>query len=61
VHVTGSLGIKDDLINAGAIFQDSAVVVGRHFVGSRKPDDLTAFTRACLQVLSSRRAAATHD
>src|ERR1700744_2227518 len=26
VHVTGSMGIKDDLINAGAIFEDSAVV-----------------------------------
>jgi deglycase len=54
VHVTGSLGIKDDLINAGAIFEDEAVVVDRHFVSSRKPDDIPIFMPACLQVLSSR-------
>ena len=53
VHVTGSLGIKDDLVNAGAIFEDEAVVVDRHFVSSRKPDDLPMFMAACLQVLSS--------
>lgn len=55
VHVTGSLGIKDDLVNAGAIFEDEAVVVDRHFVSSRKPDDLPMFMAACLQVLSSSR------
>ncbi len=51
VRVTGSLGIKDDLVNAGAIFEDAAVVVDRHFVSSRKPDDLPAFMSACLKVL----------
>src|SRR5262249_24476900 len=34
VRVTGSPGIKDDLINAGAIFEDAPVVVDRHFVSS---------------------------
>ena len=43
---TGSLGIKDDLVNAGASFEDAAVVVDCHHVSSRKPDDLTAFLRA---------------
>ena len=52
VRVTGSPGIKDDLINAGAIWEDSAVVVDRHFVSSRKPDDLPDFCRGILQVLS---------
>jgi protease I len=51
VKVTGSPGIKDDLINAGAHFEDAAVVVDRHFVSSRKPDDLPDFCRAMLQVL----------
>lgn len=51
VKVTGSPGIKDDLVNAGAIFEDAAVVVDRHFVSSRKPDDLPDFCRAMLQVL----------
>lgn len=58
VHVTGSLGIKDDLINAGAIFENEAVVVDRHFVSSRKPDDLPVFMVACLQVLSPSHSSA---
>jgi len=52
VRVTGSPGIKDDLVNAGAIWEDAAVVVDRHFVSSRKPDDLPEFCRAILQVLA---------
>ena len=53
VKVTGSPGIKDDLVNAGAIWSDAEVVVDRHFVSSRKPDDLPAFCRAILQVLAA--------
>lgn len=53
VKVTGSPGIKDDLVNAGAIFEDASVVVDRHFVSSRKPDDLPDFCRGMLQVLCS--------
>ena len=52
VRVTGSLGIKDDLVNAGAIWEDQSVVVDRHFVSSRKPDDLPDFCRGILSVLS---------
>jgi protease I len=55
VRVTGSPGIKDDLTNAGAIWEDAAVVVDRHFVSSRKPDDLPDFCRAILQVLTKPR------
>ncbi len=51
VRVTGSPGIKDDLINAGAVWEDAAVVVDNHFVSSRKPDDLPAFCEGILQVL----------
>ena len=51
VRVTGSPGIKDDLENAGAVWEDAAVVVDRHFVSSRKPDDLPDFCRGILQVL----------
>jgi protease I len=51
VRVTGSLGIKDDLINAGAIWENASVVVDRHFVSSRKPDDLPDFCIACIDVL----------
>lgn len=52
VRVTGSLGIKDDLVNAGAIWEDAPVVVDRHFVSSRKPDDLPEFCRGILEVVS---------
>ena len=51
VRVTGSLGIKDDLVNAGAVWEDAAVVVDRHFISSRKPDDLPDFCRAILHFL----------
>ncbi len=53
VRVTGSLGIKDDLVNAGAIWEDAAVVVDRNFISSRKPDDLPDFCRAILAVLDA--------
>jgi protease I len=52
VRVTGSPGIKDDLVNAGANWEDAPVVVDRQFVSSRKPDDLPAFCRAILEVLA---------
>lgn len=51
VRVTGSPGIKDDLVNAGAVWEDAPVVVDRHFVSSRKPDDLPEFCRGILGVL----------
>lgn len=53
VRVTGSPGIKDDLVNAGAVWEDAAVVVDRHFVSSRKPDDLPDFCKGMLSVLGS--------
>jgi protease I len=53
---TGSLGIKDDLVNAGARFVDASVVVDAHHVSSRKPDDLPDFMAACLKVLGAQRA-----
>jgi len=53
VRVTGSAGIKDDLINAGAQWTDAPVVVDRHFISSRKPDDLPDFCRAIIRALSA--------
>jgi protease I len=52
VRVTGSAGIKDDLANAGAIFEDAPVVVDRHFISSRKPADLPAFMAAIVEHLA---------
>lgn len=49
---TSSPGIKDDLIHAGATWVDEAVVVDRHHVSSRRPDDLPAFCTGMLQVMT---------
>jgi protease I len=55
VRVTGSPGIKDDCVNAGAIWEDAEVVIDRHFVSSRKPDDLPAFCKGIIDVLVAKR------
>ncbi|TWU43090.1 putative cysteine protease YraA [Novipirellula aureliae] len=52
VRVTGSPGIKDDLINAGGIYEDAAVVVDGHHVSSRRPDDLPDFCKAVIKLLA---------
>ena len=49
---TGSPGIRDDLRNAGAQFEDAVVMVDGHHVSARKPDDLPQFMVACLDVLA---------
>lgn len=51
VRVTGSPGIKDDLVNAGALWEDAPLVIDRHFVSSRRPDDLPDFCRGIFQAL----------
>ncbi len=52
-RATSFFAIKDDLINAGAHWEDAEVVIDRNLVTSRKPEDLPAFCRASLQVLSA--------
>ena len=50
--VTGTIAIKDDLENAGAIWQDMAVVVDGHLISSRTPLDLAVFAKAILNQIS---------
>lgn len=50
--VTGFFSIKDDLVNAGAIYVDSEVVVDGNLISSRAPDDLPAFCKAIISALS---------
>lgn len=52
IRMTSTPGIKDDLINAGALWEDSPVVVDRNHVTSRRPDDLPAFCRAIIDHLT---------
>jgi protease I len=51
-RATSFFAIKDDMINAGAIWEDAEVVVDGNLVTSRKPDDLPAFCRACIEVVA---------
>lgn len=46
--------IKDDLVNAGMIWEDSAVVVDGNLISSRTPSDLGQFCRALIEALSKR-------
>jgi protease I len=50
-RATGSLGIKDDLENAGAIWLDAAVVLDDNLISSRTPLDLAAFAKAMVEFL----------
>lgn len=52
---TSSPGVADDLTNAGAKWVDESVVVDRNHVSSRRPDDLPAFCKAILGLLSTTR------
>jgi protease I len=48
---TSYFAIKDDMINAGAKFEDSSVVIDNNLITSRKPDDLPDFMKAVLKFL----------
>ncbi|UXY15470.1 type 1 glutamine amidotransferase [Chitiniphilus purpureus] len=48
--------LKDDIVNAGAHWIDREVVRDRNWVSSRKPDDLPAFNRELLQLISEQLA-----
>jgi protease I len=56
-RATCFFAIKDDVVNAGATYEDAEVVVDDHLVTSRKPEDLPAFCRAAIQVVSRVPAA----
>lgn len=50
-RATCFFAIKDDLVNAGAIFEDAEVVVDGNLITSRTPSDLPAFCRAIVKAL----------
>ena len=49
--LTSYKSIKIDLINAGASWKDSAVVVDGNLITSRKPEDIPQFNQAILKKL----------
>jgi deglycase len=51
-HATSYVAIKDDMIHAGALWEDSELVRDDNLITSRKPDDLPAFCRTIIQAMS---------
>jgi protease I len=51
--LTGVGAIRDDLVNAGADYQDEMVVIDGNLVTSRQPGDLPAFMKAFLALLEA--------
>ncbi len=50
-EMTGTVAIKDDILNAGAIWKDEPVVIDGNLVSSRTPKDLPEYSKALLKVL----------
>ncbi|MFQ3621544.1 MAG: type 1 glutamine amidotransferase domain-containing protein, partial [Spirochaetales bacterium] len=50
--VTSTPAIKDDMINAGAIWVDEPVVVDGNIISSRRPADLPFYTRSIIEFFS---------
>lgn len=48
---TSFSAIKDDMINAGAKWEDAPVVVDENLISSRTPDDLGEFCKAIIKFL----------
>lgn len=53
-RLTSTVGIRDDVVNAGAEWVDEAVVVDGNIISSRVPKDLPAFGEAMVGWLARR-------
>ncbi|MGH2828307.1 MAG: type 1 glutamine amidotransferase domain-containing protein [Actinomycetota bacterium] len=53
-RATGSLGIKDDLVNAGATWVDEAAFVDGNIVWGRVVDDIPDFCRELVEAIATR-------
>jgi len=53
-RATGWYSIRTDLANAGATVVDEEVVVDGHFITSRMPSDIPAFSRAIVDAVGER-------
>ena len=51
-RVTSVKAIRDDMENAGVIWEDKAVVVDGNLISSRTPEDLPEFCRAIIEALA---------
>src|SRR5687767_1256165 len=53
-RLTSTVGIRDDVVNAGAEWVDQETVVDGNLVSARVPKDLPAFGEAIVEVLRGR-------
>jgi protease I len=53
-RLTSTVGIRDDVVNAGAHWVDEPAVIDGNIVSARVPKDLPAFGTAMLRVLGAR-------
>jgi len=51
---TAVIALKDDLVNAGAIYLDKEVVIDNNLITSRSPLDLPAFLPAIIAALQNK-------
>jgi protease I len=54
-RMTSTPGIKDDLVNAGAIWVDEPVIIDRNMVSSRRPDDAPMFMKGIFEFLAKNQ------
>ncbi|MGZ3438370.1 MAG: type 1 glutamine amidotransferase domain-containing protein [Polyangia bacterium] len=54
-RLTSWSSLKNDLVNAGARWEDAEVVVDGELVTSRSPKDLPAFTKALVEIFARKR------
>jgi len=52
IQCTSYISIKEDILNAGGKWVNKSVVIDRHFISSRFPEDLPDFCSAILNYLS---------
>ncbi|MDF2852042.1 MULTISPECIES: type 1 glutamine amidotransferase domain-containing protein [Sphingobacterium] len=53
--ITSVEAIQMDLINAGALWEDSEVVIDDKLITSRTPDDLPAFNKAIIKAFATEK------
>ncbi|MEX2154001.1 MAG: type 1 glutamine amidotransferase domain-containing protein [Gemmatimonadaceae bacterium] len=57
-RMTSTVGIRDDLVNAGAVWVDEPVVTDGNIISSRVPKDLPQFGRELVRLLDQKGATA---
>jgi protease I len=53
-RATSYVAIKDDMVNAGALWEDSETVRDGNLITARKPDDLPSFCRTIIEAMEGK-------